>query len=157
MAKENQPIDRKDLTDLLTFTIDGESAKDFDDAVSLESMGEGYRLGVHIADVSHFVTENSHLDEEAFERGTSVYYADGVIPMLPEILSNEACSLKPNEVRLTLSVIIDFDRQGNALATQIHKSFIKSRRRFTYTEVAKLLEQGSKKANDSPFLSLIHI
>jgi ribonuclease R len=155
VAKENQPNDRKDLTDLLTFTIDGESAKDFDDAVSLESMGEGYRLGVHIADVSHFVTENSHLDEEAFERGTSVYYADGVIPMLPEILSNEACSLKPNEVRLTLSVIIDFDRQGNALATQIHKSFIKSRRRFTYTEVAKLLEQGSKKANDSPFMQTL--
>ena len=155
VAKENQPNDRKDLTDLLTFTIDGESAKDFDDAVSLESMGEGYRLGVHIADVSHFVTENSHLDEEAFERGTSVYYADGVIPMLPEILSNEACSLKPNEVRLTLSVIIDFDRQGNALATQIHKSFIKSRRRFTYTEVAKLLEQGSKKANVSPFMQTL--
>ena len=155
VAKENQPNDRKDLTDLLTFTIDGESAKDFDDAVSLESMGEGYRLGVHIADVSHFVTENSHLDEEAFERGTSVYYADGVIPMLPEILSNEACSLKPNEVRLTLSVIIDFDRQGNALATQIHKSFIKSRRRFTYTEVAKLLEQGSKKANDSTFMQTL--
>ena len=130
-------------------------AKDFDDAVSLESMGEGYRLGVHIADVSHFVTENSHLDEEAFERGTSVYYADGVIPMLPEILSNEACSLKPNEVRLTLSVIIDFDRQGNTLATQIHKSFIKSRRRFTYTEVAKLLEQGSEKANDSPFMQTL--
>lgn len=155
VAKENQPNDRKDLTDLLAFTIDGELAKDFDDAVSLESMGEGYRLGVHIADVSHFVTENSHLDEEAFERGTSVYYADGVIPMLPEILSNEACSLKPNEVRLTLSVIIDFDRQGNALATQIHKSFIKSRRRFTYTEVAKLLEQGSKKANDSPFMQTL--
>ena len=155
VAKENQPNDRKDLTDLLTFTIDGELAKDFDDAVSLESMGEGYRLGVHIADVSHFVTENSHLDEEAFERGTSVYYADGVIPMLPEILSNEACSLKPNEVRLTLSVIIDFDRQGNALATQIHKSFIKSRRRFTYTEVAKLLEQGSEKANDSPFMQTL--
>ena len=155
VAKENQPNDRKDLTDLLTFTIDGELAKDFDDAVSLESMGEGYRLGVHIADVSHFVTENSHLDEEAFERATSVYYADGVIPMLPEILSNEACSLKPNEVRLTLSVIIDFDRQGNALATQIHKSFIKSRRRFTYTEVAKLLEQGSEKANDSPFMQTL--
>ena len=155
VAKENQPNDRKDLTDLLTFTIDGELAKDFDDAVSLESMGEGYRLGVHIADVSHFVTENSHLDEEAFERGTSVYYADGVIPMLPEILSNEACSLKPNEVRLTLSVIIDFDHKGNALATQIHKSFIKSQRRFTYNEVAKLLEQGSKKANDSPFMQTL--
>lgn len=151
VAKENQPDDRKDLTDLLTFTIDGERAKDFDDAVSLETMGDGYQLGVHIADVSHFVTENSLLDEEAFERGTSVYYADGVIPMLPEVLSNEACSLKPDEVRLTLSVFIDFDKQGNPLATQIHKSFIKSKKRFTYTEVARLLEQG----NDSPFMQTL--
>jgi len=155
MAKENRLDDRKDLTELLTFTIDGKKAKDFDDAVSLEPMGDGYRLGVHIADVSHFITENSHLDEEAFERGTSVYYADGVIPMLPEILSNEACSLKPKEIRLTLSVFIDFDHQGNSLATQIHKSFIKSRRRFTYTEVAGLLKKGSNKENDYPFLQTL--
>jgi len=151
VAKKHQPVDRKDLTGLLTFTIDGERAKDFDDAVSLERMGDGFRLGVHIADVSHFVTENSCLDEEAFERGTSIYYADGVIPMLPEVLSNEACSLKPEEVRLTLSVFIDFDRQGNPLKTQIQKSFIKSRRRFTYTEVASLLEKGS----DSPFMQTL--
>ena len=155
MAKENRLDDRKDLTELLTFTIDGKKAKDFDDAVSLEPLGDGYRLGVHIADVSHFITENSHLDKEAFERGTSVYYADGVIPMLPEILSNEACSLKPKEIRLTLSVFIDFDRQGNSLATQIHKSFIKSRRRFTYTEVAGLLKKGSNKKNDYPFLQTL--
>ena len=155
MAKENRLDDRKDLTELLTFTIDGKKAKDFDDAVSLEPMGDGYRLGVHIADVSHFITENSHLDEEAFERGTSIYYADGVIPMLPEILSNEACSLKPKEIRLTLSVFIDFDSQGNSLATQIYKSFIKSRRRFTYTEVAGLLKKGSNKENDYPFLQTL--
>ncbi len=155
MAKENRLDDRKDLTELLTFTIDGKKAKDFDDAVSLEPLGDGYRLGVHIADVSHFITENSHLDKEAFERGTSVYYADGVIPMLPEILSNEACSLKPKEIRLTLSVFIDFDRQGNSLATQIYKSFIKSRRRFTYTEVAGLLKKGSNKKNDYPFLQTL--
>ncbi len=155
MAKENRLDGRKDLTELLTFTIDGKKAKDFDDAVSLEPMGDGYRLGVHIADVSHFITENSHLDKEAFERGTSVYYADGVIPMLPEILSNEACSLKPKEIRLTLSVFIDFDSQGNSLATQIYKSFIKSRRRFTYTEVAGLLKKGSNKENDYPFLQTL--
>ena len=155
MAKENRLDDRKDLTELLTFTIDGKKAKDFDDAVSLEPLGDGYRLGVHIADVSHFITENSHLDEEAFERGTSIYYADGVIPMLPEILSNEACSLKPKEIRLTLSVFIDFDRQGNSLATQIYKSFIKSQRRFSYIEVAELLKKGSNKGNDSPFLQTI--
>ena len=155
MAKENRLDDRKDLTKLLTFTIDGKKAKDFDDAVSLEPLGDGYRLGVHIADVSHFITENSHLDEEAFERGTSIYYADGVIPMLPEILSNEACSLKPKEIRLTLSVFIDFDSQGNSLATQIYKSFIKSQRRFTYTEVAGLLKKGSNKENDYPFLQTL--
>ncbi len=155
VAKGKMPEDRKDLTDLLTFTIDGERAKDFDDAVSLEKMGEGYRLGVHIADVSHYVEENSHLDEEAFERGTSIYYADGVIPMLPEVLSNEACSLRPEEERLTLSVFIDFDRQGHPLATQIHKSIIKSHRRFTYTEVAELLEQGSDKESDSPFMKTL--
>jgi len=155
MAKENRLDGRKDLTELLTFTIDGKKAKDFDDAISLEPMGDGYRLGVHIADVSHFITENSHLDKEAFERGTSVYYADGVIPMLPEILSNEACSLKPKEIRLTLSVFIDFDSQGNSLATQIYKSFIKSRRRFTYTEVAGLLKKGSNKENDYPFLQTL--
>ena len=155
MAKENRLDDRKDLTELLTFTIDGKKAKDFDDAVSLEPLGGGYRLGVHIADVSHFITENSHLDKEAFERGTSVYYADGVIPMLPEILSNEACSLKPKEIRLTLSVFIDFDSQGNSLATQIYKSFIKSQRRFTYTEVAGLLKKGSNKKNDCRFLQTL--
>ena len=155
VAKENRLDDRKDLTELLTFTIDGKKAKDFDDAVSLEPLGDGYRLGVHIADVSHFITENSHLDEEAFERGTSIYYADGVIPMLPEILSNEACSLKPKEIRLTLSVFIDFDSQGNSSATQIYKSFIKSRRRFTYTEVAGLLKKGSNKKNDYPFLQTL--
>lgn len=157
-AKENPENfikDRKDFTGLLTFTIDGERAKDFDDAVSLENYGEGYRLGVHIADVSHFVEENSPLDEEAFERGTSIYYADGVIPMLPEDLSNEACSLKPGEPRLTLTALIDFDRQGNALATQIHKSVIKSRRRFTYNEVAELLEQKSHEEKDEPFMETL--
>jgi ribonuclease R len=156
VATEMGPMqDRKDLTGLMTFTIDGERAKDFDDAVSLENLGEGYRLGVHIADVSHFVEEKSHLDEEAFERGTSVYYADGVIPMLPEILSNEACSLKPKETRLTLSVFIDFNCQGNPLATKIYKSVIKSKRRFTYNQVADLLENGSQKESDLPFIQTL--
>jgi len=155
VVKKNDTEDRKDLTDLMTFTIDGERAKDFDDAISLEPFGEDYRLGVHISDVSYFVGENSHLDDEAFQRGTSIYYADGVIPMLPEVLSNEACSLKPNKKRLTLSVFIKFDRQANALSIEIHKSIIKSQRRFTYNEVARLLDNGSDKIEDSPFMKTL--
>jgi ribonuclease R len=151
-AKDGFQEKRKDFTQLLTFTIDGERAKDFDDAVSLERFEEGYRLGVHIADVSHFVQENSLLDQEALERGTSIYYADGVIPMLPVSLSNEACSLKPDEPRLTLSAIMDFDREANFIAGSLHPSIIKSQRRFTYNEVHDLLE---KKKEDDPFMQTL--
>lgn len=136
--------ERKDFTQLLTFTIDGERAKDLDDAVSLERIEDVYRLGVHIADVSHFVQEDSLLDQEALERGTSIYYADGVIPMLPDSLSNEACSLKPGKLRLTLSAIMDFDREANLIAGNLHPAIIKSQRRFTYTEVHSLLENKKK-------------
>ena len=148
-AKDDSSGKRKDFTQLQTFTIDGERAKDFDDAVSLERFEEGYRLGVHIADVSHFVQENSLLDQEALERGTSIYYADGVIPMLPVSLSNEACSLKPDEPRLTLSAIMDFDLEANFIAGSLHPSIIQSQRRFTYNEVHDLL--GKENADD-PFL-----
>ncbi|MBT5869586.1 MAG: ribonuclease R [Nitrospinaceae bacterium] len=148
--------DRKDFTKLETFTIDGERAKDFDDAVSLERFEGGYRLGVHIADVSHFVKENSHLDQEALERGTSIYYADGVIPMLPVSLSNEACSLKPNEPRLTLSAIMDFDREANFIGGTLHPSVIKSQRRFTYTEVHRYLEEGNEDEPLMPTLTEMH-
>ena len=134
---------RRDLTGEMIFTIDGERAKDFDDAVSLEATGNGYLLGVHIADVSHYVTENSPLDKEALERGTSIYYADGVIPMLPFELSNELCSLKPQQERLTLSASITFDKQGNVLDYEIFDSVIKSKFRFTYNQVAAMLETGS--------------
>ncbi|MCZ6512292.1 MAG: ribonuclease R [Nitrospinae bacterium] len=134
---------RRDLTGDIIFTIDGERAKDFDDAVSLETTGRGYRLGVHIADVSHYVAENSPLDKEALERGTSVYYADGVIPMLPFELSNELCSLKPRQERCTLSVSIAFDLQGNVLDYEIFDSIINSKFRFTYNQVAAMLESGS--------------
>ncbi|NIQ04075.1 MAG: VacB/RNase II family 3'-5' exoribonuclease, partial [Nitrospinaceae bacterium] len=132
---------RKDLRDRMIFTIDGEKAKDFDDAVSIEKMNPGYRLGVHIADVSYFVPEGSALDEEAFERGTSIYYPDGVIPMLPFPLSNNICSLKPREDRLTMSVFIDYDKQGNVTGSQVFNSIIRSQHRFTYTQVARLLEK----------------
>ena len=142
---------RRDLTGEMIFTIDGESAKDFDDAVSLETTENGYLLGVHIADVSHYVTENSPLDKEALERGTSIYYADGVIPMLPFALSNELCSLKPRQERLTLSASITFDKQGNVLDYEIFDSVIKSKFRFTYNQVAEMLESNSaeKKYTDA--------
>jgi len=150
-VSDREKKQRRDLTGDMIFTIDGESAKDFDDAVSLETTGTGYVLGVHIADVSHYVTENSALDKEALERGTSIYYADGVIPMLPFALSNEMCSLKPRQERLTLSVWITFDKQGNVLDYEIFDSVIKSKFRFTYNQVAEMLKSKSveKKYTDA--------
>ena len=136
---------RRDLTGWLTFTIDGERAKDFDDAVSLEVEDGIWRLGVHIADVSHYVTEGSALDKEAFERGTSIYYPDGVIPMLPFELSNEVCSLKPREKRLTVSAVMEFTKDGELMRSSLFPSVIKSRHRFTYTQVWDLLENGDSK------------
>ena len=141
-VNEEETRQRRDLSDWMIFTIDGEKAKDFDDAVSIEKLGSGYRLGVHIADVSHFVGENSILDKEAFQRGTSIYFPDAVIPMLPFQLSNEICSLKPNEKRLTVSLLIDFDSQGMVMGRKIFNSIIQSKVRFTYNEVARLLENG---------------
>jgi len=139
---EEEQQQRRDLSDWMIFTIDGEKAKDFDDAVSIEKLGSGYRLGVHIADVSHFVREDSILDKEAFQRGTSIYFPDAVIPMLPFQLSNEICSLKPNEKRLTVTALIDFDSQGKVVGRKIFNSIIQSKTRFTYNEVARLLEKG---------------
>ena len=146
---------RRDLTEDMIFTIDGERAKDFDDAVSLATTQDGYRLGVHIADVSHYVTENSPLDKEALERGTSTYYADGVIPMLPFELSNELCSLKPRQERLTLSASITFDKQGNVLDYEVFNSVIKSKFRFTYNQVAEMLESNSAEKKYQPALPVL--
>jgi len=132
---------RIDLTDKLIFTIDGDDAKDFDDAVSIDILENGnYCLGVHIADVTHYVTENSPLDRAAFSRGTSVYLIDTVIPMLPFELSNELCSLKPNEVRLTVSVFMEITPRGKVKSYEICNSFIKSAARMTYANVTKILE-----------------
>ncbi len=131
---------RLDLRDDLTFTIDGETAKDFDDAVSINRIENGYRLGVHIADVSHFVKEGGFIDAEAFNRGTSVYFPESVIPMLPERLCNDLCSLKPNEDRLTLSCIVDLNKKGEVVDSQIVSSVIKSKYRLTYLEVQEILD-----------------
>ncbi len=130
---------RVDLRDKRVFTIDGETAKDFDDAVSIERTRRGFRLFVSIADVSHYVKEGTALDKEAFSRGTSVYFPDRCVPMLPEPLSNGICSLNPDETRLTLTAELEFDRSGRPLKKRFYESVIKSTERLTYTKVKTLL------------------
>lgn len=126
---------RPDLTQLKAITIDPADAKDHDDAVSIEINKGNYRLGVHIADVSHFVRVGSALDKEAFERGTSVYFPDRVIPMLPEELSNDVCSLRPNRKRLAFSLFMDFNKSGDVVDYQLYPSVIKSAAKLSYEEV----------------------
>ncbi len=131
---------RKDLRDIYTLTIDPVDARDFDDAISIDSLPEGgYRLGVHIADVSAYALPGSLVDNEAMKRGTSVYLPDRVIPMIPEILSNGACSLQPGEDRLTKTVFINYDSNGKRLDFSVFSSQIKSRKRLNYTEAFSIL------------------
>ncbi|MEO8664352.1 MAG: ribonuclease R [Ignavibacteria bacterium] len=132
--------DRMDLRDKIIFTIDPLDAKDFDDAVSIEKNDDGYLIGVHIADVSHYVRENSDLDKEALRRATSVYLVKNVIPMLPEKLSNDICSLKPNEDRLTFSIFIQLTKKCTIKSFDIRKTVINSKRRFTYEEAQNIIE-----------------
>jgi len=155
LLSEKDKKNRRDLTDWIIFTIDGETAKDFDDAVSLQMTDEGFRLGVHIADVSHYIKKDSALDKEALERGTSIYFPNGVIPMLPFELSNDTCSLKPNVKRLTLTALLDFDREGNVIKSEFFDSIIKSCTRFTYTEVAQLLEKGDTGKKHSKVMEVL--
>lgn len=132
---------RLDLRDEIVFTIDGEDAKDFDDAVSIKKLPSGrYSLGVHIADVSHYVKEGTALDKEAYRRGTSVYLLDTVVPMLPFKLSNNLCSLMEDKDRLTFTVEMIIDREGRMLDFNVASSVIRSKKRLTYTIVNKFLE-----------------
>ena len=145
--------DRLDLRDKLIFTIDGDDAKDFDDAVSLEKLDNGhYLLGVHIADVSHYVTPGSPLDQEAYRRGTSVYYPGHVVPMLPFALSHGICSLNPKVDRLTFSALMEVDADGRRHQTRFAKSVIRSAARMTYNKVNRILAGDTALRQEYAFL-----
>ncbi|MGN0818294.1 MAG: ribonuclease R [Candidatus Coproplasma sp.] len=138
-----QPIvleKRKDFRDFLTITIDGEDTRDIDDAISLERQGDNFILGVHIADVSHYVKYGDKIDREAYDRGTSVYFPDMVLPMLPKALSNGACSLNEGEDRYATSCVMTFDKHGKKLKSEFYESIICSNRRMTYTAVTAILD-----------------
>ena len=132
---------RTDHRDWLTVTIDGEKAQDFDDAVSVRFLANGhYLLGVHIADVSHYVRPGTALDDEALARATSVYFPDLTLPMLPERLSNDLCSLRPRVPRLTVSVLLEIDGAGRVVREEFHPSVIQTVERMTYTSVFRIFE-----------------
>ncbi|MCU0336542.1 MAG: ribonuclease R [Sediminibacterium sp.] len=134
---------RKDFRDVLTFTIDPVDAKDFDDAISIRSIKKGlYEIGVHIADVSHYVVPETALDEEAYQRATSVYLPDRVNPMLPERISNELCSLRPKEDKCTYSAVFEMTEKGEVKSYWLGRTLIHSDHRFTYEEVQDILEKG---------------
>ena len=147
---------RRDMRDVLTFTIDPDEAKDFDDALSFQILDTGnYQIGIHIADVTHYVQEQTALDEEAYRRGTSIYLVDKVIPMLPERLSNELCSLRPNEDKLCMSVIVEMDPNAKVLRHKICRTVICSDRRLTYRQAQDMLD--GELIADQPLLDALQV
>jgi ribonuclease R len=143
---------RRDFRNITTFTIDPFDAKDFDDALSYRALENGnYEVGVHIADVSHYIIPDSALDKEALDRATSVYLVDRVIPMLPERLSNGLCSLRPKEEKLCFSAVFEMDENANIITEWYGKTVIYSDRRFTYEEVQEVIESGEGDFKDEIF------
>lgn len=149
--------DRKDLRDLFTVTIDGRDSKDFDDAISIEKDKEDFILYVHIADVSHYVKENSEIDKEAYQRGNSTYLYNIVLPMLPEELSNGICSLNPNENRLALSLKMRINKLGKVVDYKIYKSIIKSNYRLVYDDVNDYLDNKEKVYDDEILIEKLEL
>lgn len=148
---------RIDLREQEIFTIDGDDTKDIDDAISIKKLENGnYELGVHIADVSYYVKEGSKLNEEAYERGTSVYLADRVIPMLPHKLSNGICSLNPAEERLAVSCVMEIDLSGNVVSYDIFESLIRSRKQMTYKKVNQILEKNEIPEGYEPYADSLY-
>ncbi|WP_321826065.1 ribonuclease R [Maribacter dokdonensis] len=142
--KEEEIRKRKDLRNVLTFTIDPKDAKDFDDALSFQKLENGnYEIGIHIADVSHYLQKDTILDDEAYERATSVYLVDRVVPMLPEVLSNNACSLRPNEEKYTFSAVFELDGNATIRNQWFGRTVIDSNERFAYEEAQHIIETGS--------------
>jgi ribonuclease R len=149
VISEKEISKRLDMRNVLTFTIDGETAKDLDDALSVEWVDGNIQVGVHIADVSHYVKPNTAIDDEAYKRGTSVYLVDRVVPMLPEKLSNNLCSLNPHTDKLVYSFIFTLDRNGKVINEKFCRGIINSNARLTYTQVQKVIEGGT--LNEIPF------
>lgn len=146
---EQEIMRRRDMRDILTFTIDPDDAKDFDDALSFLVLDNGNcQIGIHIADVTHYVQEGSPIDEEAYQRGTSVYLVDRVVPMLPERLCNELCSLRPDEDKLCMSVIVEIDQQAKVIRHKICRTVIRSNYRLTYQQAQEVLDDSSQLPSD---------
>ncbi|MES2121530.1 MAG: VacB/RNase II family 3'-5' exoribonuclease [Chlamydiota bacterium] len=155
---EKEMKSRVDLTKNKCFTIDPDTAKDFDDALNVSKDRKGnFKLGVHIADVAHYVKAGTPLDQEAIARCNSTYFPGTCVPMLPEELSNELCSLKPDVIRLTVSVLMDFDKEGNLKKYEIVRSFIKSVKRFTYFEAKDILDKKNKSPHEKALHEMVEL